>query len=235
MSVYDPIAGFYDAWSRTVVEDISFYVQLAVETGGPVLELGVGTGRIAIPIAEAGINVVGVDSSREMLAICAERASALGVSERVELQVGDLSAPPSGIDARLVIVPFRAYLHLANDDDRLAALRAASTALRAGGRLAFDVFKPSVDDIKETHGRWLEREPGIWERAEWDTSANRLLLAIRGPGGETMMDLHWASASDWRRLLAAAGFEIEGEFGWFDRRPLAAGEDMVFVARKPHR
>ena len=67
MSVYDPIASFYDAWSRSVVEDIAFYVELALDAGGPVIELGVGTGRITVPIAEAGIEVIGVDSSREML------------------------------------------------------------------------------------------------------------------------------------------------------------------------
>jgi len=233
MSVYDPIASFYDKWSRTVVEDIAFYVALAVEAGGPVLELGVGTGRIAVPIAEAGIEVIGVDSSREMLRLCAQRATAAGVRERLELRLGEIGTPPGARRVPLVIVPFRAYLHLVSDTARLAALRAAFAALEPGGCLAFDVFRPSVEDVEETHGRWLEREPGIWERAEWDTANRELALAIRGPGGETLMRLHWADASDWRRLLEQAGFELEGEFGWFDRRPLAEGEDMVFVARRP--
>jgi ubiquinone/menaquinone biosynthesis C-methylase UbiE len=67
MSAYDTIARIYDPWSRTVVEDVSFYVEEAVASGGPVLELGVGSGRIAVPIAAAGIEVVGVDLSAGML------------------------------------------------------------------------------------------------------------------------------------------------------------------------
>ena len=74
LSVYDPIARLYDPWSASVVEDISFYVDEALAAGGEVVELGVGTGRIAIPTALAGVDVIGVDSSAGMLAVCAERA-----------------------------------------------------------------------------------------------------------------------------------------------------------------
>ena len=74
MSSYDAIARLYDPWSAGVIEDISFYVEEALAAGGPVVELGVGTGRIAIPTAMAGVHVIGVDSSAGMLAVCAERA-----------------------------------------------------------------------------------------------------------------------------------------------------------------
>jgi len=69
VSSYDTIAGLYDAWSTGVVEDISFYVDEALASGGPVVELGVGTGRIAIPTAGAGVHVIGVDSSAGMLEV----------------------------------------------------------------------------------------------------------------------------------------------------------------------
>ena len=169
-SAYDSIARLYDPWSRSVVEDVSFYVEEASRAApGPIVELGVGTGRIAVPVAAAGISVIGVDSSAGMLDICREAAELAGVSTLLDLRLGDYSSPPVAEPVSLVLCPFRAYLHLHSDEQRLEALRAAHDLLVPGGRLVFDVFTPSAEDIEETHGRWLEREPGIFERADWDT------------------------------------------------------------------
>jgi hypothetical protein len=104
--------------------------------------------------------------------------------------------------------------------------------LPPGGRLVFDVFEPKPDDIAETHGRWLEREPGIDERAEWDEQARTLTLSVRGPAGATTMTLAWISAGEWQTLLAETGFELEACYGWFDRSPYRGGEDMIFVATR---
>ena len=80
MALYDRIASIYDPWSRSVTEDIGFYVEQALASGGPVVELAVGTGRIAVPIARAGVAVIGVDSSPDMLAEARAAAAAAGVS-----------------------------------------------------------------------------------------------------------------------------------------------------------
>ena len=232
MSAYDPIARLYDAWSTGVIEDISFYVEEALASGGPVVELGVGTGRIAIPTAMAGVHVVGVDSSAEMLAVCAEGARAAGIAERLDLRQGDLRRPPVEERVALVTCPFRAYLHLPGDDDRLEALAAARDLLLPGGKLVFDVFTPSAEDIEETDGRWLEREPGIFERADWDATAQTLTLSVRGERGESSMTLWWLEPQRWQALLAEAGFVVEACYGWFDRRPYDGGEDSVWIARK---
>ena len=80
MSAYDAIARLYDPWSSSVVEDVAFYVEEAVRSGGPVVELGVGTGRIAIPTAAAGIAVIGIDASAEMLTVAREQAELGGVT-----------------------------------------------------------------------------------------------------------------------------------------------------------
>jgi SAM-dependent methyltransferase len=232
MSAYDPIARLYDAWSTGVVEDISFYVDEALASGGPVVELGVGTGRIAIPTAMAGVHVIGVDSSAEMLGVCAEAADAAGVSARVDLREGDLRRPPVEERVPLVTCPFRAYLHLTGDDERLEALAAARDLLLPGGKLVFDVFAPSAEDIEETDGRWLEREPGIFERADWDRTAQTLMLSVRGERGESSMTLWWLEPQRWQTLLAEAGFVVEACYGWFDRRPYDGGEDSVWIARK---
>ena len=200
--------------------------------GGPVVELGVGTGRIAIPIAMAGVDVIGVDASAEMLAVCAQRATEAGVGGRLDLRLGDLAQPPVDERVALVTCPFRAYLHLAGDAERLAALRAAHTLLRPGGRLVFDVFTPSREDIEATHGRWIEREPGIDERADWDLAAQSLTLSVRGPAGESTMKLWWVEPQRWHSLLAEAGFEVVACYGWFDRRPFNGGEDSVWIAAR---
>src|SRR3954463_8594607 len=127
MSAYDDIARLYDPWSRSVVEDVSFYVEEAVRSGGPVLELGVGTGRIAVPVAAAGIEVVGVDTSAGMLEVARERAELAGV--QVDLRQGDMRDPPVDGVFPLVLLPFRSLLHMETEGDRRAALRAVAKHL----------------------------------------------------------------------------------------------------------
>ena len=144
MSAYDAIAALYDPWSRSVTEDVDFYVAQARKAGGPVVELGVGTGRIAVPIAKAGVRVIGIDDSESMLALCRTRAEEAGVSDLVELRLGDLRRPPVLERVRLVTCPFRALLHLSSDGERLEALRAVYLLLEPGGRFAFDVFAHNV-------------------------------------------------------------------------------------------
>jgi SAM-dependent methyltransferase len=231
-SPYDAISQLYDPWSRSVVEDVAFYVEESVEAGGPVVELGVGTGRIAIPVASEGVRVIGVDNSPGMLAVCRHHAELAGVTDLLDLRLGDLLDPPVEERVRLVTCPFRAFLHLMSEEERLRALLAARTLLLPGGRLIFDVFAPSRQDIEETHGRWIEREPGIWERADWDEAARTLTLSVKDADGGSTMRLAWTTPQEWRRLLGRAGFEIAGLYGWFDRRPFRGGEDTVWVARR---
>ncbi len=229
-SPYDTIAELYDPWSASVVEDVGFYLQEARRSGGPVLELGVGTGRIAVPIAADGTRVIGIDSSRGMLDVCARRAALAGVE--LDLRVGDLREPPVAERVPLVICPFRSLLHMHTDEDRRRVLQSAHDVLLPDGRFLFDVFTPGADDIQKTHDRWLEREPGIFERAVWDEAARTLTLTVSGPSGETTMALAWLSPEEWRTLLEDSGFEIEACYGWFDRRRFTGGDDTVWIARR---
>ncbi len=232
-SPYDAIARLYDPWSRSVTEDVPFYVEEARAAGGPVVELGVGTGRIAVPIAAEGIPVIGVDSSQGMLDVCRERAELAGVADLVDLRIGDLRAPPVDERVHLVICPFRAFLHLPDDGERLRGLESARDLLLPGGRLVFDVFTPSAADITETHGRWIEREPGIYERADWDEQNRTLTLTVRGPEDESTMTLAWITPPEWADVLRRAGLRIESCYGWFDRRVYEGGEDTIWVAGRP--
>lgn len=230
MSAYDKIARLYDSWSRSVVEDVSFYVGEAVHSGGPVLELGVGTGRIAIPIAAAGVSVVGVDLSAGMLEVAREAATLAGVE--LDLRQGDMRSPPVEGEFPLILIPFRSFLHMEGDTDRRAVLRGVAERLAPGGRFIFDVFAPGAEDIAETHGRWLEREPGIWERADWNEETCTLLLRVRGADGEAEMSLAWLAVAEWKALLREEGFAVDAVYGWFDRSPWRGGEDSVWVCRR---
>jgi SAM-dependent methyltransferase len=232
MTLYDRIARIYDPWSRSVTEDVGFYVDQALASGGPVVELAVGTGRIAVPIAEAGIAVIGIDSSPEMLSVARAAAEVAGVADLVDLRVGDLRDPPVAERVPLVICPFRSLLHMETEDEKLRALDAAKKLLEPRGRFVFDVFAPSRDDIEETHGLWLEREPAIYELAVWEEDTRTLSLTVRSDGVSATFALHWLSAPEWQQLLDRAGFEVEALYGWFDLRPFRGDEDMVFVCRR---
>jgi len=115
--------------------------------------------------------------------------------------------------------------------EKSSALDAARTLLAPGGTYVFDVFAPSHEDIEETHDRWLEREPGIFERAVWDQSARTLSLSVRSGEDDATFALHWLSAPEWLRLLDKAGLEVEALYGWFDGRRYDGEEDMIFVCR----
>src|SRR5919109_1973327 len=226
-SPYDAIAELYDPWSASVVEDVGFYLEEARRSGGPVVELGVGTGRVAVPIAADGIRVIGIDSSRAMLDVCARRAALAGVE--IDLRLGDLREPPVGERVPLVICPFRSLLHMHTVEDRRRVLDAVRRVLVRGGRFVFDVFTPAPDDIEQTHERWLEREPGIFERAVWDEQARTLTLTVSGASGETTMALAWLSPDEWRTLLEESGVVVEACYGWFDRSPYTGGDDTLWI------
>jgi SAM-dependent methyltransferase len=230
MSAYDRIARLYDPWSASVVEDVAFYLERARASGGPVVELGVGTGRIAVPIACDGIEVIGVDSSQGMLDVARERAELAGVE--VDLRYGDFRDPPVEGPVPLVIAPFRSLLHMETVADRLAVIRAVHGLLEPDGQFVFDVFWPGPEDIAETHGRWLEREPGIFERADWDEETRTLILRVRGEGVESELSLAWISISEWRELLGSEGFIVDGLYGWFDGTPWSGHEDSIWVCRR---
>ena len=182
-----------------------------------------------MPIAKAGVTVIGVDTSPEMLRRAAEYAGEEGVADLVDLRVGDLRQPPVDERVPLVICPFRSLLHMETEAEKLRALVAARALLEPGGRFVFDVFAPSADDIAETHDHWLEREPGIEERAVWDQGTRTLSLSVRSREVSATFALHWLSEPEWLLLLDRAGFGVETVYGWFDLRPFAGEEDMIFV------
>ena len=153
VALYDSIAEIYDPWSASVVEDIAFYVDEARVAAARSSSSPSASGRIAVPIAQAGMPVIGVDLSEGMLAVARALAEEHGVGALVDLRVGDLREPP--VDERVPLVDLPVPLaapHARRERRSSQALRAARELLEPGGRLVFDVFAPSSEDIAETHG-----------------------------------------------------------------------------------
>ena len=189
----------YDAWCHSVTEDIDFYVRLAIECGGPVLEIGVGSGRIAVPTALAGIAVVGVDRSARRCSTWRGRRRAPRASS-LELVRADMRALPELGRFPLVTVPFRALLHL-RDDARAAGVCCARCVrgCRRAGCSRSTCSTPTGATSRTPHGRWLEREPGIMERADWHPADHSLTLRVRAGGREAGMRLWWLEPDGWGR------------------------------------
>jgi SAM-dependent methyltransferase len=234
VSSYDAFAPIYDEWAAHMTEDVPFYVELAGETEGPLVELAVGNGRVAIPVArETGRTVVGVDSSPAMLALARERAAAAGVV--LDLREGDLRELELEEPAGLVYCPFRSLLHLPTWADKRRVFERVAASLAPGGRFAWNafVFDPHV---AATNDGYAARHGELWEHVEHAPADNRIdVTAYTGaPGAEPRsLSLWWVTHSEWEGLIETAGLEVEALYGWFDRRPFDdRSPEFVWIARR---
>ena len=232
MSNYDPFAAGYDAWAADMTEDVAWYVELAEAAREPVVELAVGSGRVAIPIArETGKRVIGIDLSPAMLAVARERAAGLPV----ELREGDMRDLELEEPVELVICPFRALMHLATWQDKRRVFERVAASLVPGGRFAWNTFVFSPFVAAANHDRRSERGEGLWETPHHAPADNRIDL-LRGRGGDTVgtLSLWWVTRSEWEGLIDVAGLEVEALFGGFHREPFDDESlEFVYVARKP--
>jgi ubiquinone/menaquinone biosynthesis C-methylase UbiE len=228
MSGYESFAPVYDAWAADMTEDVDFYVDLARDVDGPVIELAVGTGRIAIPIVErTGRRVIGIDLSPAMLERARENAAAAGVE--LELREGDMRDLDEEEATDLVICPYRALLHLPTWANRRRVFERVARALRPGGRFAWNAFVFDHRYAVEFDGTWQD-EPKR-HLTEYAPGDSRIDITLEG--GPTL-SLWWVARSEWEGLLDVAGFETEALYGWFDRRPFDEdSRELVWVARKP--
>lgn len=237
MSSYDRLAPIYDDWAAHMTEDVPFYVELARETEGALVELAVGSGRVAIPVArETGRRVLGIDSSPAMLAQARERAPAAGVE--LDLREGDMRDFALEEPAGLVYCPYRALLHLPTWQGKRRVFERVAAALRPGGRFAWNafVFNPHV---AASNDGYAARHGPLWEYVEHAPGDNRIdVTAFVGePGSEPRtVSLWWVTRSEWEGLIDTAGLEVEALYGWFDRRPFDdQSEEFVWVVRRPLR
>ena len=217
----------YDEWSSGMTEDIGFYVELAREADGPLVELAVGNGRVAIPVAQAtGRVVTGVDSSPAMLDQARERAAQAGVV--LDLHEGDMRELTVDEPAALVYCPFRALLHLPTWADRRRTFERVAAALEPNGRFAWNAFAFDHRIAASLDGH--HRDDPVPHSITYAVGDNRIDITLDGGGSSSVW---WATKNEWLGLLDVAGLELEALYGTFDRQPLGDdSREYVFVARR---
>jgi SAM-dependent methyltransferase len=155
--------------------DVAFYVDRALRSGGPVLEVGCGTARILVPSARAGVDILGIDESPSMLRICQRRLSAEPelVRSHATLMACDIRHFESPRRFALATIPFRPFQHLLMVDDQLACLARIRHHLRPGGQLVFDIFSSSLDILANVPvGEEFGDEPRVHDE-RWSTRAQK--------------------------------------------------------------
>jgi len=239
-------ARFYDAAYEALGQlgpDTDFYRDLARECGGPVLELGCGTGRVLLEIAAEGIPCTGLDVSGAMLEVLRQKAvGAPPQLVRAEMQHFELP----GERFPLVFSAFRAFQHLYTVQDQLRCLACVRAHLAPGGRFAFDVFNPRLNGV------WVEQEPEAEDlcfregedeivrfvRATRDRPTQTLSLVMRyerrragKPVGseEARFRMRWFTRYELEHLLARAGFAEVAIYGDFDRSPVGRESPALVV------
>ena len=238
MDLYAPFVDIYEEWSAPMTEDIPFYVGLAREADGPVVELAVGSGRVGVPVAQAlGRRVIGIDRSPGMLAKAREAAAAAGVD--LDLREGDMRELSLEEPAALIYCPYRSLLHLPTWADRRRVFERVAASLRPGGRFAWNVFvfDPHIavrmDGVARPH---MDSET-LWEYAAHHPEDNRIdITAYVGEPGQDPRNLQlwWLTKSEWEGLIDVAGLEVEALYGWFDKSAFDdESREFVWVARKP--
>jgi SAM-dependent methyltransferase len=238
--------------------DVAFFVDEAARSGGPVLELGCGTGRVLIPTARAGVDIVGLDGSPAMLNRCRKILAAEPPAVQkhvVSLIEGDMRRFQLGRRFPLVTIPFRPFLHLLTVDDQLACLTAVRDHLEENGRLILDIFNPSFETwandtfpqdlaaelpftladgrVVVRHVRMVEKNPFT------QVMEAELIYDVSAAGGDRRQVVHrFGIRSIFRyeaeHLLVRCGFEVEHVYADYDRSPFGSkypGE-LIFIAKR---
>jgi ubiquinone/menaquinone biosynthesis C-methylase UbiE len=228
---YDAWADRYDERPAGATADVRFYVELARAADGPLVELAVGTGRVAIPVAQAtGRRVVGIDSSPAMLAQARVRAVDAGVE--LDLREGDIRDLEIEEPAALIYCPARSLLHLPTWADRRRCFERVAASLRPNGRFAWNAFAFDHQIASAIDGQHADTSPGlpVPHTIRYSVSDNRVDITLDDGGTGS---LWWATKNEWLGLLDVAGLRLEALYGGFAREPLDDdSREYIFVARR---
>lgn len=259
MKEYDQSgAAFYDYHYTGLEGDVEFYVAEAVASGSPVLEIGCGTGRILIPVAEAGITMIGLDHTPAMLAVARRKIAQTSpeTQRRIELVEGDMREFALPQRFRLIMIPYRAFLHLLTPADQRRALCCIREHLAEDGRLIFNVFDPDLDEIA-AHiaplGTALKKtcefnhpDTGhrviLWDTRQYDPEGQRVnkynIFEELDDDGTVLsktyspLTLRYVYRYEMQYLLELCGYQVQTLYGDFSRGPFRYGREQIWVACK---
>src|SRR5215469_3366411 len=227
MSWDETFADRYAEWSADMTADIAFYVGLARQATGPLVELAIGNGRVAIPVAQAtGQRVIGIDSSPAMLGQARARAAQAGVD--LDLREGDMRDLALDEPAGLIYCPFRALLHLPAWADRRRTFERVAASLRPGGRFAWNAFAFDHRIAARLDGAH-QQEP-VPHTNRYAVGDNRIDITLDSGARSS---LWWATKNEWLGLLDVADLELETLYGGFAGEPFNDdSREYVFIARR---
>ncbi|HLJ67775.1 MAG TPA: class I SAM-dependent methyltransferase [Chloroflexota bacterium] len=207
--------------------DIPFYVELARQAPGPIIELAIGNGRVAIPVAQAtGRTVIGIDSSPSMLEQARSRAAEAGVE--LELREGDMRDLALDEPAGLIYCPFRALLHVPTWAGRRHTFERVASSLRPGGRFAWNAFAFDHHIAARLDGQDVETP--VPHTVRYAVGDNRVDLTL---DNGAVSSIWWATKNEWLGLIDVAGFQLEALYGGFGGEPFTEdSREYVFIARR---
>jgi SAM-dependent methyltransferase len=228
MTWSEEFAHRYDQWTAGLTDDIEFYVELARQASGPIVELAIGSGRVAIPIALATRQpVIGIDTSPAMLDAARRRAAAAGVE--LVLHTGDMADLQLDEPAGLIICPFRSLLHVPTWYARRRVFERVANSLRPGGRFAWNAF--AFDHHFACQAEGVRVAGAVPHTDHYAIGDNRVDIVM--DSGATS-SLWWATKNEWLGLIDVARLEIEALYGDFDRTPFDEhSKEYIFVTRRP--
>lgn len=234
--------------------DLPFYLELAKQSGGPVLEIACGTGRVLLPIAREGIEIRGVDNSRPMLRVLKSHIEndPAQIHRNITLQDGDMRNFRLGKKFPLVIIPFRALQHMYTLEDQFKALTTAAFHLSRKGILAFDVFYPKMELISAGIGQevadleWRANSDSIVRRYFRKDSVDKInqvfgfTFIFRTDQGDKFVRqelepfrLSYYTYPHLKALFLLAGLEPVAEYGSFAKTPLDnTADQMIFLLKR---
>jgi SAM-dependent methyltransferase len=227
MSWDERFANRYEEWSAPMTADIAFYVDLARQADGPLVELAIGNGRVAIPVAHAtGQRVFGIDSSPAMLEQARARAAEAGVE--LDLRQGDMRDLALDEPAALIYCPFRALLHLPTWVDRRRTFERVAASLRPDGRFAWNAFAFDHQIAARLDG--VHQDAPVPHTVQYAVGDNRIDITLDDGGTSS---LWWATRNEWLGLLDVAGLQVEALYGGFAGESFGDdSREYVFVARR---